>query len=105
MAHRNRATPPAKAWEPPPGGWRTPNADAALIEMVRQLRASGALDPLQTQAAGLITAMWQALQPFARISLRHDTDPTGPDMIEAPDLAITPNDVRRARRALVEREG
>jgi hypothetical protein len=75
-----RATPPCKEWEPPPGGWRTPNAFAR-------------------------TVMRHALQPFARISLRRDTDPTGPDMIEAPDLAITPNDVRRARRALAQREG
>lgn len=30
MTHRrSRATPPCKDWEPPPGGWRTPNADKA----------------------------------------------------------------------------
>lgn len=40
------------------------------------------------------------LEPFATISLARDTDPTGPDMIEGPDLAITPADVRAARQLM-----
>lgn len=47
-----------------------------------------------------IVKLERALAPFARISLTHDTDPSGPDMIEGPDLAITPNEVRKARAAL-----
>ena len=43
----------------------------------------------------------EALEPFARISLIRDSDPGAlNDMIDAPDLAITPKDVRRARAAL-----
>lgn len=41
-----------------------------------------------------------ALEPFAKIALVRDTDATGPDAIDAPDLAITADDVRRAREAL-----
>jgi hypothetical protein len=40
-----------------------------------------------------------ALKPFASISLLRDKDPSGPDRIEAPDLAITPAEIRRARKA------
>jgi hypothetical protein len=42
----------------------------------------------------------EALRPFAAISLVRDHDPDGSDMIDAPDLSITPNDVRRARDVL-----
>ncbi len=42
----------------------------------------------------------EALTPFARIALARDANPNAPDCIDAPDLAITPDDVRRARKAL-----
>lgn len=41
-----------------------------------------------------------ALKPFAAISLVRDREPDGPDMIDAPDLAISAEMVRRAREAL-----
>jgi hypothetical protein len=47
--------------------------------------------------------MVEALRPFAAISLVRDHDPDGSDMIDAPDLSITPNDVRRARDVLATR--
>jgi hypothetical protein len=46
-----------------------------------------------------------ALKPFANIHLARDSDPSQVDRIEAPDLAITPKDVRRARTALIRAEG
>lgn len=54
----------------------------------------------QPTTAAPVDAVRAALEPFANISLARDTDPSAPDMIEGPDLAITPNDVRRARAAL-----
>lgn len=48
----------------------------------------------------------RALEPFVKIGLVQDTDLSGVDAIDAPDLAITANDVRRARAALkAAREG
>jgi ribosomal protein S27AE len=41
-----------------------------------------------------------ALQPFAGIALAQDGDKRAKDMIDAPDLSITPDDVRRARKEL-----
>lgn len=41
-----------------------------------------------------------ALEPFAAIALAQDADAAAGDMIDAPDLAITPNQVRAARKAL-----
>jgi hypothetical protein len=48
----------------------------------------------------LVTQLRAALEPFAAISLHRDAFPDGPDMIEGPDLAITPDQVRAARKAL-----
>lgn len=45
-------------------------------------------------------ALRNALEPFARIPLARDHDAKAPDMIEAPDLSITPTHVRAARSAL-----
>jgi len=41
-----------------------------------------------------------ALEPFANIALAQDGDKRAADMISGPDLAITPNQVRAARKAL-----
>jgi hypothetical protein len=85
-------------------------ADYSVINISQEIWAKlSAIKPAGVQATSPTPApggmeLADALKPFARISLRHDTDPSGPDMIEAPDLAITPNDVRRARKALA-REG
>ena len=49
----------------------------------------------------VIAALREALAPFAAIALVRDHDLTGEDMIDGPDLAITPGHVRAARRALV----
>jgi hypothetical protein len=54
-------------------------------------------------APALDARMVEALRPFAAISLVRDHDPDGSDMIDAPDLSITPNDVRRARAVLAIR--
>jgi len=40
------------------------------------------------------------LEPFGSISLVRDAHAAGPDMIDAPDLSVTPADVRRARIAI-----
>lgn len=47
-----------------------------------------------------------ALKPFAEIALLKDDDkrPGQPDMIEGPDLAITPAHVRAARSAITKAE-
>lgn len=71
-----------------------------LSEMTRQLSASGALDPLQADAAKAITALRLALEPFANIALEQDSNKRAQDMISGPDLSITPADVRKARAAL-----
>jgi hypothetical protein len=47
-----------------------------------------------------LAGLREALAPFAAIGLIRDNDPSGPDMIDAPDLAVTADDVRRARTAL-----
>jgi hypothetical protein len=48
----------------------------------------------------LINQIRVTIEPFANISLARDTDPSAPDMIEGPDLAITPDDVRCIRRLM-----
>ena len=50
--------------------------------------------------ANLIALMGMALVPLASVALRRDWDESGPDMIDGPDLALTPKHVRAARRAL-----
>lgn len=55
-----------------------------------------ALAIAQAERADLVAA----LAPFAAIPLARDSDDMAPDMIDAPDLAITAEDVRRARAAL-----
>lgn len=47
-----------------------------------------------------IKGLRRALKPFANIGLLRDWDAKGEDMIDAPDLAITPRQVRAARKAL-----
>lgn len=47
-----------------------------------------------------ITGLEQTLLPFAEIALERDADPAAPDMISGPDLAITPAQIRAARRIL-----
>jgi hypothetical protein len=47
----------------------------------------------------MLLALRKAIAPFADISLARDTDESAPDMIEAVDLAITPDQVRAARLA------
>ena len=41
-----------------------------------------------------------ALTPFANIALARDQDDAAPDMIDGPDFAITPEQIRLARKAL-----
>jgi hypothetical protein len=70
-------------------------------EMIRQLRTSGILDPLQDEAAQYIIELREALRPFAMIALERDTyGEDGRDMIDGPDLCITPSNVRAARKVL-----
>ena len=47
-----------------------------------------------------IAALEKALEPFAAIALYRDFRPDGIDMIDAPDLAITPDQIRKARSLL-----
>ena len=47
----------------------------------------------------MLAMMRKAIAPFADISLARDTDESAPDMIEGPDLSITPDQVRAARLA------
>jgi hypothetical protein len=48
-----------------------------------------------------VRQMREALEPFAQIALLRDTFPgSHEDRIDAPDLAITPAQVRKARAAL-----
>ena len=51
--------------------------------------------------------LFEALRPFAAISLLRDNNyrPRLPDAIDAPDLTITPDDIRRARAALAKARG
>jgi len=63
-------------------------------------RAATQFMRMAERAFARCTALEDALAPFAAISLARDSDPSAPDMIDAPDMAITPNDVRRARAAL-----
>lgn len=42
----------------------------------------------------MLAMMRAALVPFADISLARDADTAAPDMIEGPDLSITPANVR-----------
>ena len=58
--------------------------------------AFNALDRLSSR----MKKLEEALRPFAQISLVQDYAPRGPDMIDAPDLSITPRNVREARAAL-----
>lgn len=51
-------------------------------------------------AADALRAVLEALKPFAEIRLIQDQDPSGIDGIDAPDLAITPRQVRIAREML-----
>lgn len=69
-------------------------------EMIRQLRMSGVLDPLQAEAATAIAFLRRVLEPFANIALERDANKKAEDMISGPDLSITPDQVRAARRAL-----
>lgn len=50
-----------------------------------------------------VKELTRALRPFASIALVRDEQPGGKDMIDAPDLCITPRQVRRARKALETR--
>lgn len=45
----------------------------------------------------------EALRPFAQIALVRDNEPEAEDMIDAPDLCITPTMIRRAREAIKRR--
>lgn len=47
-----------------------------------------------------ITGLEETLRPFAEIALARDDDASAADMISGPDLAITPAQVRAARRIL-----
>ncbi len=49
-----------------------------------------------------IETLESALRPFANIALLQDSNyrPGLPDAIDAPDLSVTPRDVRKARTAL-----
>lgn len=51
------------------------------------------------QQGRIIAALRKAIAPFADIALARDADEAAPDMIEGPDLAITPEQVRAARLA------
>lgn len=57
------------------------------------------------QALADLAAARETLKPFAAIHLIRDTEPErAEDMIDGPDLSITPRDVRQARRALRGKE-
>lgn len=55
------------------------------------------------QQGRMLTAVRKALRPFAEIGLARDTDESADDRIDAVDLAITPKQVRAARKALAQR--
>lgn len=71
------------------------------LEAVRWIRTHGpnAVETIDAQAKALEEAR-AALKPFAGIALHRDHDLCGPDMIDGPDLNITPAEVRRARSFL-----
>lgn len=78
------------------------------LEQVERLRKSR--DTAEQEVARLkvdmasrnlqITGLEHALRPFAHIALERDRDGSTDDMISGPDLAITPAEVRSARRHL-----
>lgn len=71
------------------------------LSVAETIAALDDLIPTPAATAGSAVAMREALKPFANISLIRDADPGAlNDMIDGPDLAITPKDVRRARAAL-----
>lgn len=55
-----------------------------------------------TRIRAEIEGLRAALKPFANIGLTQDGNKRAPDMIDGPDLSITPADVRAARCALGE---
>lgn len=57
------------------------------------------------QQGRMLAVVRNALRPFAKIGLAQDDDESRPDMIDGPDLAITPAHVRAARKALENRGG
>lgn len=79
------------------------HVDDLAAEMADNIIAKDQLATLQSRLSAAERQngeMREALKPFAAIHLMHDAQPSEPDMIDAPDLSITPNDVRRARAAL-----
>ena len=59
-----------------------------------------AISKYRAQLELAVRRLRRALKPFAEIGLVRDRDKAGNDMIDAPDLKITPKHVRTARRAL-----
>jgi hypothetical protein len=51
------------------------------------------------QQGRIIAALRKAIAPFADIALARDSDESAPDMIDAPCLSVTPEQVRAARLA------
>lgn len=54
----------------------------------------------ETRLRSVNAVLVRSLKPFANIALEHDCNHGGADCISAPDLAITPRDVRNARAAI-----
>lgn len=75
---------------------------AWLRRMGDYCRVTTTNDYRYDEAADEIELLRAALKPFAEIALLQDDDHRAglPDMIDMPDFAITPADVRRARDAL-----
>ncbi len=75
-----------------------------LDDTEEQVRSPSSGEPVHSSSIRS-EALEEALKPFAEIALYRDVRPDGPDMIDGPDLAITPTDVRRARDALTKLRG
>lgn len=77
---RVRATPPCKPWEPPPGGWKTPNADKAA-KLAAALERSADHDSPEEKRRVMFSVARSLYEQGAEDSLRrakegncHDVD-------------------------------
>lgn len=85
--------------------WLDPRAGSGAADSFGQrLRKIAGVLVLRASGAGQIKAennnLRAALKPFSEIALARDWDKQAEDMIEGPDLTITPDQVRKARAAL-----
>ncbi len=83
-----------------------PNIEERLERVDASLAAQlGKSIELNARITARCEVMAKALRPFADIALCQDFDSAAADMIDMPDFAIVPNDVRTARMALPQSAG